>query len=368
MLLSRHLACLALIGLVAAAPGRAAPASSDRPLDADVNERLRSGLATVLDTSGVASISVARIEDDRIVALHAVGESAPGQPATVQTRYNVASLTKPVAAETVLRLVAEGKVALDASMATAWVDPDVAHDPRHRQLTPRLALAHQTGFANWRDDAGLRFERDPGGAPGYSGEGYEYVAHYVQRLTGTALDRHAERLLFAPLGMTHTSHTTPPADRGVVAGSRTHGTWLAPISRAVPSAADDLSTTAGDYARFLLSAMRNDGLDAALVMERGRVQADKRSETCTGIPASVCPDATGFTLGWELYVFDDVPYFMHTGADVDTFCLAYWTPATRSGTVILTNSQDGYRAILPVLDLVGADPKFVEMLRALASR
>lgn len=41
---------------------------------------------------------------------------------------------------------------------------------------------------------------------------------------------------------------------------------------------------------------------------------------------------------------------------------------TRSGTVILTNSPDGYRAVLPVLESIGADARFVGMLRAQASR
>jgi len=359
---------IASFGLAAGCATGTPVADAMHPAAAPADAALAAGLPSVVRHSGVASVSVAHVEDGRIVALEAAGLRAPGEATTVDTRYNVASLTKPVSAEVALRLVAEGRFALDHPMADAWVDPDIADDPRHRDLTPRLALNHQAGFPNWRGPDGLRFERDPGDGTGYSGEGYEYVASYIDRDTGAAIDKHAQRLLFEPLGMAATSYTPRGTPSGDIAGSRSGVTWAVPVTRSAPSAADDLVTTAGDYARFLVSLMQGEGLTPALSAERGRVQADRLAETCEGIPDAACPEAAGFALGWEMFVIDGTPYYMHTGADDDGFSLAYWTPATRSGTVILTNSPDGHRAVLPVLDLVGADPAFVALLRAQASR
>lgn len=357
------LRCVTVLAAVtSAACASASPVTPSRDADLDAT------LSTIVKDTGVASVSVARIEDGRIVAVGAAGERAAGQPATPATRYNVASLTKPVSAEVVLRLASEGRFSIDDRIADAWVDPDIVRDPRHARLTPRFALAHQTGFPNWRGPSGLAFIADPGGAPGYSGEGYEYVAHYVQALTGARLDQQAQRLVFGPLGLRAIAFTATGTDALDIASSKREGHWHAPVIRATPSAADDLLTTAADYAAFVVSVMEGEGVSPSLLAERRRVQADRRGEICAGIPAEVCPDHAGFTLGWELFDFGGTTYYLHTGADEDAFAFVYWTPSTRSGTVILTNSPDGYRAVLPVLESIGADARFVGMLRAQASR
>src|SRR5215213_1378357 len=114
----------------------------------------RAALDSVLDTQvpallaryRVASVSMALIEDGRVVLERAYGEQSAGVPATVGTLYGLASVTKPVSAETLLRLAAAGRFSLDEPVASAWIDPDVADDSRARVLTVRHALAHQTGL------------------------------------------------------------------------------------------------------------------------------------------------------------------------------------------------------------------------------
>jgi CubicO group peptidase (beta-lactamase class C family) len=45
-----------------------------------------------------------------------------------------------------LQLVAEGKWQLDEPLARDCVDPDIAADPRHLELTTRHVFSHTTGF------------------------------------------------------------------------------------------------------------------------------------------------------------------------------------------------------------------------------
>ena len=65
----------------------------------------------------VPSIAIAHIMDWRINLTRVYGEQSAGVPATARTLYNVSALTKPVFAETILRLVAPGRLSLDAVMA-----------------------------------------------------------------------------------------------------------------------------------------------------------------------------------------------------------------------------------------------------------
>lgn len=113
--------------------------------------------------SGNASASIAVIKDRRIVLTTSYGLQSPGVPATITTLYNIASLTKPLTAEVVLRLASKGEISLDEPMYPFWIDPDLTKDDRNQRLTPRLALSHRTGLPNWRDPkTGLTFEREPG--------------------------------------------------------------------------------------------------------------------------------------------------------------------------------------------------------------
>jgi hypothetical protein len=69
-----------------------------------------------LKESDVPSAAVAYIEDRKVAWTAVYGEQSPGVPATAKTLYNMASLTKPMTAETVLRLASAGKLSLDEPM------------------------------------------------------------------------------------------------------------------------------------------------------------------------------------------------------------------------------------------------------------
>ncbi len=357
--LAMHACATPLAGLAEATPVRAEAAP-------DALRRLDAIVPRLLAEQRIASVSVARIEDGRLSFVAAWGEASPGVPATPATLYNIASMAKPLSAEVVLRLVARGEVSLDESMAKHWVDPDLANDPRRDALTPRIALSHRTGFPNWRDGS-LRFERAPGKAFGYSGEGFEYMARFVEKKTGTPFETLAERLVFAPSGMTETAYTRRPWFEGRIALPHDRdGTPLAPQIASRYIASDDVFSTPRDYARFLIGLIERQGIDAATAGERVRIQTDRRAELCAPPREATCPDEVGFGLGWESFLIEGRRYLMHTGMDEGTFTLGYVSPDAREGTVIFTNSRNGPQAVLPILDAIGRDPAFVDWLRKLA--
>ena len=207
-----QLAAASVLSIVAGSGQAQAPSALERVAASPVAVNAREGaIADSLDALvpgwlarfKVPSIAIAHVRDGRIAWTRVYGEQAAGVPATERTLYNVASLTKPVFAEMILRLVAAGRISLDTPMAPVWVDPDVADDPRHLLLTPRLSLSHRTGFANWRRQTGgrLKFLNDPATKYGYSGEGFEYLKEYTRRVTGQSIDSAARALVFGPPGL-----------------------------------------------------------------------------------------------------------------------------------------------------------------------
>jgi CubicO group peptidase (beta-lactamase class C family) len=263
-----------------------------------------------------------------------------------------------------LRAASRGRIDIDEPMARSWVDPDLADDPRHRQLTVRHALTHRTGFPNWRNGR-LAFQFDPGTSVRYSGEGFEYAARYTERRAGEPFEALAQRLVFAPAGMRDTSYTKRAAFDDRVAHPRlADGSWIAPSLRTSFVASDDVHTTAADYARFLLAAGKRQGLSSKIAAERERIQSSTRETQCKKGKEAVCPEESGFGLGWDVMRFGNRRTLWHTGKDSGTFTLAFITPATGEGLVILTNGDEGYKVVLPIFEAVAADPRILAYLRA----
>ncbi len=87
-------------------------------------------------------------EGERVVSVHAEGgrTHSAGSPVSVDTLYDLASLTKPVVAVAALRLIARGQIALDTILE------DVVSDVRGTlggRATLEQLLTHRAGLVSW---------------------------------------------------------------------------------------------------------------------------------------------------------------------------------------------------------------------------
>lgn len=314
----------------------------------------------------VPGAAIAYIQNGEIAWTIAVGQAATGRPAALDTLWNVASLTKPVTAEVVLQLAADDIIDLDQSMSEAYVDPDLFGDERHRVLTPRLALIHQTGFANWRweTEGTLTFVRDPGTDTGYSGEGYTYLGRFAEAVTGDAFPQLARNHVLAPLTMTSTSYlprlgdqarwALPHDEAGEPLNEAPHTDW---------SGADNLMTTIGDYAVFVTHAMETGRWPEDIAAARFAIVDDQIGDGCP-LPETLCPSAVGFGLGWEIFEYPGTRVIQHGGADAGERALAYFDEESRTGAVILTNGANGGKLIARIAEVLYPDnPAYHALLR-----
>ena len=322
-------------------------------------------LVDVVAKNGGVAAGVGLIDDGNLVWTGYYGEQEPGVPASPKTRFNVASITKTVTAETVLRLVGAGKLDLDAPLAPYWVDPDIANDPRREQLTARMVLNHTSGFPNWRffrPDGKLTFENSPGVIYGYSGEGFEYLARAVENKLRQPFPRLVETYLFKPIGMTAstleihreglTNVARPVDERGVFPGyyCRPNGACRKEDSY---SAADDMIVTVPDYARFLISVMNEEGYDAKLAAERNRVQVDKGKEHVVDCKAgdTACPRSQGYGLGFEIIDYGDFKVVGHGGSDWSELAIAYFYKPSDDAVIVFLNAPNR-RALSAMPELI----------------
>jgi serine-type D-Ala-D-Ala carboxypeptidase len=163
----------------------------------------------------------------RIVHRKAYGRRAvqpEPEPMTLNTVFDMASLTKPVATATsVMLLVERGQVDLDAT-ASRYL-PDFTGDHKD-QITVRHLLTHQSGLiadnslhdylegpeVAWKKITNLGLIHPPGERFIYSDVGFIVLGELVQRVSGRSLNEFAQQEIFEPLGMSETGFC-PPAER-----------------------------------------------------------------------------------------------------------------------------------------------------------
>lgn len=287
-----------------------------------------------LEAHKVPLLGIGVIEKGVLQEIKTYGEIAAGIPAPSNTIFNVASLTKPVTAMVALKLVSLGKWKLDDPLYPYWTDPEIASDTRHKKITTRLVLSHQTGLPNWRwmnENKKLAFQYDPGTRYHYSGEGYEYLRKALERKFKKSLQELAQELLFEPLQMTDTRYTWDKKidTTRLAIGFDQNKIDYPIVKNKTPSGADDLMTTIEEYAKFLIAAMNGDGLSAAVF------------EAMT-TPQIASTNGKHFGLGFERYDFEDGDYALsHGGADHGVRTLVFIFPKTKQGLLIFTNSDVG---------------------------
>jgi CubicO group peptidase (beta-lactamase class C family) len=350
-------------------------------LDSERAGQIDSAVPRILDRDGVATAGIGLIRGGKLVWAGYYGEQAPGVPAARSTLFNVASITKTVTAEVILRLAADGRLSLDESMAAHWVDPDLVADPRHRDITPRMALSHTIGFPNWRGRNKLTLSADPGTAFEYSGEGYNYVARFAEEKLGREFHKLASDHVFEPWGMTGVSIATPngwiapflalPTDEAqdgtrLDPGCGTTGQFCLCRSDPRPmhcrrwTSADDMVVSVEDYAAFLIGLMHGEGLTDELWAQRFDPVVFPRGDwnivACEATDGTACP-SEGWALGWEVVDYGTHRLVTHGGADWGEVALAFFYPESRDGLIVFLNGRRprAYRAMAEVIRLFDPD-------------
>ena len=248
-------------GLVTSALAAQIPAIA-KPLAAD---RLLSG-----------SLAVAHRGEIVFRASYGMANYERSEPNETATQFCIASLSKPITALAVARLVDAGRLDLDAVVAT-WIEGF----PRGKKATLMHLMGHRAGVPHRVTTPaeqtvpisaamivarikkrGLLFE--PGTSQRYSTAGYSVVARIIEIVTGKDYDAAMRELIFDPLGMKSTYH---PDGRLASKGRAqcylrvAEGIEKAPVyDLSFLVGGGSLYSTADDVVRFGIACSRRTGL------------------------------------------------------------------------------------------------------------
>ena len=297
----------------------------------------------MLDENKIPALGIGIIKGGKLKQIKVFGELKKGESAPFNTIFNVASLTKPIVAMTALKLASVGKLNLDEQLDRYWIDPDIKDDARHKKLTARLVLSHQTGFANWRwlnASKKLEFAFEPGTKYQYSGEGFEYLRKALENKFKKPLEKLAAELIFNPLEMRDTRFIWDAKmnEAKFAVGADKEGNLYKINKNTKANAADDLLTTVEDYGKFLAAVMNGDGLSKETSGEMIRHQVKIKENKYFG-------------LGWEIYDLGAGEYALsHGGSDDGVKTIVFLLPKSKRGLIIFTNSDNGANLYLKLIN------------------
>ena len=176
----------------------------------------------------IPGVSVAVVNDGRVEWARGFGvrDAAGAEPVVPETLFQAGSISKPVAALAALRLVQEGKLALDEDVNAKLVSWKVPENEftKEQKVTLRRLLTHNAGltvhgFPGYTADAtvptvvqilngekpantaAIRVDTVPGKIWRYSGGGYTVMQQLVADVAKRPFAEVAKRLVLDPAGM-----------------------------------------------------------------------------------------------------------------------------------------------------------------------
>jgi CubicO group peptidase (beta-lactamase class C family) len=309
-----------------------------------ISKRLYEQIPVILNKAHIPGLSIALIENSQLVSQAGFGvkNAATGDPVTTETIFEAASLTKPLFAYITFSAIDRRLLDLDVPLVTyldnETIELQVIQHPLNasgfqrdwfERITARHVLSHSSGMPHMERGEPFPLFFEPGSNFRYSATGYYFLQLVIEKLMGDPLERIAQRELFKPLSMEHSSLVW--SDRlgtDVADGHDLHSNPKAIRKYQRAHAAASMYTTASDYARFIVAVLGGDGLTESSKREMLTPQISIERNDYWALGFGIERGETGDAL-WQ---WGDDGVFRN-------FVIAY--PTRGTAIVYLSNSNNG---------------------------
>jgi CubicO group peptidase (beta-lactamase class C family) len=357
-------------------------------LDWHVSSERRSGYVVV----------VARDGEVKYATAHGHADLASRSPMQIDTRFRIASMTKPVIGVAAMILVERGQLRVDDPVSKylpVFANPRVARrplgkgtvetDPLEEELQVEHLLTFRSGIGSaeraeydtrldalWsgrseqirstgslesaaKSFASLPLWERPGQKWRY-GRSLEVMGRIIEIAAGEPLDVFLKREVFDPLGMNSTSFMPPKNDRAGLATLYAYDDEGLVVSKD-PSfnrqgrvrGSTGLVSTAPDYLRFALMLWNRGSYDGVRILESASVDL----MTTAHVPGGVLVDSDIEGLGWgyAIAVVADSDETLFTDRNGDFFWAGAYgshffvSPETGIALVVMQQHRFPHRAL-----------------------
>ena len=195
-------------------------------VNADSNETAEDYIEHFLNETKCNSVSVAVCDGESV--------SCYGDEKGL---YQIGSMTKAFTGLAVQKLISEGKIKPDNTVAELLPGYTAYYGKKPQDITVEHLLTQTSGYTNseadypgadekmtlqeWADKmSGKELKSFPGEKYSYSNVNYNLLGAIIERVTGNNYKDYMEKEILTPLGLTNTYVVTDPEDENIVRGSR----------------------------------------------------------------------------------------------------------------------------------------------------
>ncbi len=310
-------------------------------------------MASYVSEHRVPGLSLAVSDRGRVVFTQGYGfaDVENSVPASADTVYRIASISKSVTATAAMKLVESGKLDLDTPIQKYC--PDFPRKPW--PITSRELLSHQSGIRDYRNEeesintrhytsikqaltqfAGDPLEFEPGTRMQYSSYGYIVLGCVIEGASGTSYDRYMQQAIFEPAQMA----ATRLDDVFAIIPHRAHGYRVSPhgelqnaifvdVSNKPPGSG--INSSARDMAAFV-SALYSAKLVSKPILDQMLTPAKTRD----GKPTIY---GLGYFRGGPIGEYHGLQEAGHGGDQQGVSSVLYLLPEKQFGVVVLSNLE-----------------------------
>jgi len=294
----------------------------------------------ILQETGIPAISIAIIEDNKVVFSNGYGIKEKGKPDKVngETLFEGCSLSKTFLVYLAYRLVDEGKLELNRPLYKYLPYKPLEYDERYKKITAKMVLNHSSGLENWQamnDPQKLEILSAPGEKFGYSGEGFNYLAAVIEVILGVDYEHYMNELVYAPLNLERTFSSFSkdgnfPLNYAI--GHQTFGTKVKKMKNDIPVPAGGNHFTAKDYATLITT-----------IFDGKHLSLDSRKTLLDTIVSLKQYSSSKYFYGqgFEIMINNGDTIISQGGSNPGFKALLFYSVPTRRGFVMLTNSDRG---------------------------
>lgn len=327
-------------------------------------ERLDQKIPNILEEFSIPGTAIAIIDNGEIVLQKGYGyaDIEKGLKVSTQTGFNIASISKTVAAWGVMKLVQEGKIGLDMpaeKYLTRWHLPESEFNSN--EVTIRRLLSHTAGlslhgYPGWTpkdtlptieeslngktNGAGsVEIVMKPGTQYQYSGGGYTILQLIVEEVTGQKFEDYMQEQILNPLGMTNSSFKIDDKIMAASASEYDNFGEKTSFELFTAQAAAGLHTTIEDFTRF---AFANFYQHESSKKYKPVLSASTLQQMMESAPSY----NEDYGLGYER----DTRKIMeglrgHSGGNTGWQSFFRVDPTTKDGIIMFTNGGAGYHIV-----------------------
>jgi CubicO group peptidase (beta-lactamase class C family) len=338
-------------------------------------------LADRMQLYKVPGVSVAVINNGTIkwAKGYGVQETGRNESVTPETLFQAASISKPIAAMAMLRLVQENKLNLAEDVNEKLVSWKVPENDftKEQKVTLRGLLSHSasitvSGFRGYAtkervpsllqildgampaNSIPIRVDGIPNKDFRYAGGGYVIAQKLAEDVTQKRFSLFMQEEVLEKLNMTHSTYRQPlPKElwtSGAVGhksdGAKIEGNWYTYPEMA----AAGLWTTPSDLANF------------AIEIQKSKSGKSNRVLSVEMVNEMLKPQIGGWGLGLELRGKNRSARFGHAGGNAGYKCLMVAYNDSGQGAVVMTNSDNGIAVAEEIMRSIAKEYGWLEYL------